>query len=181
MDIYEISKPSNSIEQCNVFEGKWIPDEIYPWYNASQCPFAGSGFNCMANGRGDRGYTKWRWKPRNCEIPRFSAREILEKLRGKRVVFAGDSLSRTQWESLICMLMIGVDDKRSVYEVNGKKITKQKTFGCTPGSVPRRSPKRVKSTLRLDQLDDISREWIDSDDLIFNSGHWWTPTKLFEM
>ncbi|PON99685.1 Trichome birefringence-like family [Trema orientale] len=195
-----ISKPGSSIEKCNVFEGKWIPDESYPLYNASQCPFAESGFNCLANGRRDRGYLKWRWKPKNCEILRFNAREILEKLRGKRVVFVGDSLSRTQWESFVCMLMTGVDDRRSVYEVNGKKITKQirflgvrfstynlkvdfyrSVFLVQPSSAPRRAPKRVKSTLRLDLLDDISREWIDSDVLIFNSGHWWTPTKLFEM
>lgn len=193
-------KPSSSNEKCNVFEGKWIPDESYPLYNASHCPFAESGFNCFRNGRRDKGYTKWRWKPKNCEIPRFNAREVLEKLRWKRVVFVGDSLSRTQWESFICMLMTGVDDKRSVYEVNGNKITKRirflgvqfstynlrvdfyrSVFLVQPSSVPRRAPKRVKSTLRLDMLDDMSREWFDSDVLIFNSGHWWTPTKLFEM
>ncbi|KAF2282844.1 hypothetical protein GH714_043300 [Hevea brasiliensis] len=121
-------------------------------------------------------------------------------MRGKRIVFVGDSLSRTQWESLICMLMTGVEDKRSVYEVNGNKITKQirflgvrfssfdlridfyrSVFLVQPGPTPRRAPKRVKSILKLDKLDDISNEWIDSDVLIFNSGHWWTPSKLFEM
>lgn len=204
MHSYEIvSTPRNgsiSAEKCNVFEGKWIQDESYPLYNASQCPFAERGFNCLANGRRDRGYTKWRWKPKNCDIPRLDVRKILGRLYGKRVVFVGDSLSRTQWESLICMLMTGVDDKRSVYEVNGNKITKQirflgvrfstynlridfyrSVFLVRPSSVPRRAPKRVKSTLRLDLMDDISKAWIDSDVLVFNSGHWWTPTKLFEM
>ncbi|KAL0332677.1 UNVERIFIED_CONTAM: protein trichome berefringence-like 7 [Sesamum calycinum] len=33
--------------------------------------------------------------------------------------------------------------------------------------------------LRLDKLDDISKEWINSDVLIFNSGQWWVPGKLF--
>ena len=154
----------------------------------------------MANGRKDRGYTKWRWKPKSCEVPRFNARDTLIKLRGKRVVFVGDSLSRTQWESFVCILMSGVDDKRSVYEVNGNKINKQirflgirfsmydlrvdfyrSVFLVQPSSAPRRSPKRVKSTLRLDLLDDIGKEWVDSDVLVFNSGHWWTSTKLFEM
>lgn len=197
---YEISNLSSSIEKCNVFEGRWVPEESYPLYSASQCPFAERGFNCLANGRTDMGYTKWRWKPKGCDIPRFNVRDILEKLRGKRVVFVGDSLSRTQWESLICMLMAGVDDKKSVYEVNGNKITKQirflgvrfssynlridfyrSVFLVKPGPVPARAPKRVKTTLRLDVLDDISKEWIDSDILIFNSGHWWTPSKLFEL
>ena len=114
--------------------------------------------------------------------------------------FVGDSLSRTQWESLICLLMTGVDDKKSVYEVKGNKISKKirflgvrfssfdlridfyrSVFLVQPSSVPRRAPKRVKTTLRLDLLDDINKEWIDSDVLIFNSGHWWTPSKLYEM
>lgn len=186
--------------ECDFFDGMWIPDESYPLYNASECPFAEQGFNCLANGRKDKGYLKWRWKPKNCEIPRFNVQAILEKLRGKRVVFVGDSLSRTQWESMICLLVTGVDDKKSVYEVNGNKISKQirhlgvrfssfnftvefyrSVFLVQPAPVPKRAPKRVKSTLKLDMLDYISREWIDSDILIFNSGHWWTPTKLFEM
>ncbi|XP_050214241.1 protein trichome berefringence-like 7 [Mercurialis annua] len=198
---FEVSKSGNgSVNECNVFRGSWIRDETYPLYNASQCPFVEQGFNCLANGRIDRGYTKWRWKPKDCDIPRFHVQQTLEKLRGKRIVFVGDSLSRTQWESLICMLMTGVEDKRSVYEVNGNKITKQirflgvnfssfdlridfyrSVFLVQPGPRPRHAPKRVKSTLKLDKLDDISNEWIDSDVLIFNSGHWWTPSKLFEM
>ncbi|XP_065847326.1 protein trichome berefringence-like 7 [Euphorbia lathyris] len=197
----QIPNYNYSISECNFFEGGWIRDENYPLYDASQCPFAEQGFNCLANGRKDRGYTKWRWKPKNCEIPRFDIHQILEKLRGKRIVFVGDSLSRTQWESLICILMSGVEDKKSVFEVNKNKITKQirflgvlfssfnlridfyrSVFLVQPGSrIPKHSPKRVKSTLKLDKLDDISKEWINSDVLIFNSGHWWTPTKLFEM
>lgn len=62
-------------------------------------------------------------KPRDCEIPRFSVHEILEKLRVKRIVFVGDALSRAQWESMICILMTGVEDKKSVYEVKGRKMT----------------------------------------------------------
>ncbi|XAR62437.1 hypothetical protein NMG60_11017188 [Bertholletia excelsa] len=195
-----INEPSASNGECNFFNGRWVPDERYPLYNASECPFVEQGFNCLANGRRDKRYLKWRWKPKNCSIPRFNARAVLEKLRRKRVVFVGDSLSRTQWESMICLLMTGVEDKRSVYEVYGNKISKQirhlvvrfssfdftiefyrSVFLVEPGPVPKRAPKRVKSTLKLDELDEISREWIDSDILIFNSGHWWNAAKLFEM
>lgn len=197
---YPIPAPHNSAKQCNVFDGRWVKDASYPLYNSSQCSFAERGFNCLANGRKDRDYLKWRWKPKHCDVPRFDARVILERLRGKRVVFVGDSLSRTQWESLICMLMTGVEDKNSVYEINGNKITKRirflgvlfrshslridfyrSVFLVQPGIKPKRAPKRVKSTIKLDTLDDISKEWIDSDILVFNSAHWWTPTKLFEM
>ncbi|KAJ7959240.1 Trichome birefringence-like family [Quillaja saponaria] len=123
-----ILKFNRSIGICNVSEGSWITDNSYPLYDASDFPFAERGFNCFANGRKDRGYTKWRWKPRDCDIPRFDAHTVLEQLRGKRVVFVGDSLSRTQWESFICLLKTGVEDKKSVYEVNGNKINKQIQF-----------------------------------------------------
>lgn len=79
-------------------------DESFPLYDASQCSFAEHGFNCLANGKRDKEYLKWRWKPKNCDILGFDAKEILELLRGKMVVFVGDSLSRTQWESMICMV-----------------------------------------------------------------------------
>lgn len=196
----EALKFNVSRDTCHVFDGSWIQDDSYPLYDASHCPFIERGFNCLANGRKDRGFTKWRWKPNNCDIPRFDAHRILELLRGKRVVFVGDSLSRTQWESLICLLMTGVEDKKSVYEIKGNKITRQirflgvrfstfdvridfyrSVFLVKPGPVPSFAPKRVKTALRLDKIDDISREWIDSDVLIFNSGHWWTRTKLSDM
>ncbi|KAG6432557.1 hypothetical protein SASPL_104137 [Salvia splendens] len=191
---------NNMSKECNVFDGKWVVDDSYPLYNASDCPFVEHGFDCVGNGRKDRDYLKWRWKPKNCEIPRLDVGAALKYLRGKRVVFVGDSLSRTQWESMVCMLMSGVEDKRFVYEANGNEITKQirhlsvrfETFSLTvefyrsvflvqPGAAPKHSPKRVKAVLKLDQMDDISSEWIDSDILIFNSGHWWTRTKLFEL
>ncbi|KAJ0547865.1 putative PMR5 domain, PC-Esterase [Helianthus annuus] len=185
---------------CDLYDGSWVVDETYPLYNASQCPFAEKGFNCLANGRKNKGYLKWRWKPKNCDVSRFDVEEVLEKLRGKRVVFVGDSLSRTQWESMICLLMNGVEDKTSVYEVNGNTISKKirylgvrfssynftvefyrSVFLVQIGSVPKRAPKRVKSTIKLDELDSISSKWIDSDILVFNTGHWWNRGKLFEI
>lgn len=35
---------------------------------------------------------------------RFNATDMLEKIRGKRLMFAGDSLQRQQWQSLVCMV-----------------------------------------------------------------------------
>ncbi|XP_027343751.1 protein trichome berefringence-like 7 isoform X1 [Abrus precatorius] len=193
-------RSNGSVGKCDVFDGSWVQVQGYPLYDAKECPFVEQGFDCLGNGRSDRDYLSWRWKPKSCEIPRFDVRGVLEMLRSKRVVFVGDSMSRTQWESLICMLMAGVDDKRSVYEVNQNKITKRirflgvrfsafnftieffrSVFLVQHGRMPKHAPKRVKSTLLLDKLDDISDHWVDSDILIFNTGHWWVPSKLFDM
>lgn len=45
---------------------------------------------------------------------------MLQLLRGKRLVFVGDSLNRNMWESLICILRNAVKNKHNVYEVNGR-------------------------------------------------------------
>lgn len=37
-------------------------------------------------------------------VCRFDPEVAVEKLRGKRLVFAGDSLQRSQWESFVCMI-----------------------------------------------------------------------------
>ncbi|TKY60421.1 trichome berefringence 7 [Spatholobus suberectus] len=196
-----LSETNNgSVRECDVFDGSWAQVQGHPSYNATECPFVERGFDCLGNGRSDRDYLSWRWKPRSCEIPRFDVRAVLEMLRSKRVVFVGDSMSRTQWESLICMLMAGVEDKRGVYEVNQNKITKRirflgvrfsafnftveffrSVFLVQQGRMPRHAPRRVKSTLLLDRLDDMSDQWVNSDILIFNTGHWWVPSKLFDM
>lgn len=198
--VYGTSTFNDSVSTCNVLDGNWVVDNSYPLYNATECPFVERGFDCLRNGRKDTDYLKWRWKPRNCNIPRFNVQSLLENFRGKKIVFVGDSMSRTQWESLICLLMTGVQDKKSVYEINGNEITKQirylgvrfgsfnftieffrSVFLVQQGFMPRHAPKRVRSTLKLDKLDDISNQWIDSDVLIFNTGQWWVPGKLFNM
>nr|GMD49427.1 protein trichome berefringence-like 7 [Ipomoea batatas] len=189
---------NGSDSECDVYDGNWVVDNSYPLYNASECPFVEQGFNCLANGRTDGDYITWKWRPRSCGIPRYHVHSTLEMLRNKRVVFVGDSMSRTQWESLICLLMTGVQDKSSVFEVNGNKITKQIRFlGVRFSSFnfsiefyrsvylvqhnwsAKYAPRRVRSTLKLDKMDAISDEWTNADILIFNSGQWWVPGKLF--
>ncbi|GFP83994.1 protein trichome birefringence-like 10 [Phtheirospermum japonicum] len=38
---------------------------------SKDCRFLDEGFRCSENGRPDFFYTKWRWQPRNCNLPRF--------------------------------------------------------------------------------------------------------------
>lgn len=69
------------------YDGRWVWDDNYPLYESPDCPFIDSGFRFLENGRPDSFYTKWRWQPKACNLPRFNATKILEKLRNRRIAF----------------------------------------------------------------------------------------------
>ena len=60
-----------SEKDCDFFDGKWVWDETYPLYNPKNCSFIDGGFRCSENGRPDNLFTKWRWQPRRCNLPRL--------------------------------------------------------------------------------------------------------------
>lgn len=50
-------------------------------------------------------------------IFRFNGTDMLESLRGKRVIIVGDSLNRNQWESLACLLYSSIASSDAHVEV----------------------------------------------------------------
>lgn len=179
---------------CDFTRGRWVYDESYPLYTNGSCPLIDEGFNCQGNGRLDKDYMKWRWQPQDCDIPRFNATKMLELLRGKRLVFVGDSINRNQWESMLCMLMGALRDPSRVFETHRRRITKEKgnysfkfvDYKCTveyyashflvhEGKA--RVGQKRKQTLRIDAIDHGSSRWRGADILIFNTAHWWSHYK----
>ncbi|XP_057799112.1 protein trichome birefringence-like 34 isoform X2 [Salvia miltiorrhiza] len=80
---------------CDLFSGRWVFDDVnYPLYEEGKCSFMKNEFACQKHGRKNVEYQQWAWKPHNCQLPRFDGRKLMEKIRGKRVVFVGDSLNR---------------------------------------------------------------------------------------
>lgn len=58
------------VKECDLTKGYWVFDESYPIYARDSCPFIDEGFDCEGNGRLDRNFTKWRWQPKDCDLPR---------------------------------------------------------------------------------------------------------------
>ncbi|CAN1127020.1 Protein trichome birefringence [Linum perenne] len=110
-----------SLEGCDFFDGEWVMDDSYPLYKPGSCSFIDEQFNCILNGRSDKDYQKYTWKPHSCTLPRLNAGRLLDMLRGKRLVFVGDTLNRNMWESMACMLKGAAKDQSNVYEVNGRQ------------------------------------------------------------
>ncbi|KAK4404964.1 protein trichome birefringence [Sesamum angolense] len=152
-------------------------------------------FNCFLNGRPDNGYHKLKWKPKGCTLPRLDGSHMLELLRGKRLVFIGDSLNRNMWESLICILRNSVKDKNKVYEEFGRHHFRTEAsysfvfeeYKCTveffvaPFLVQEWEVEgkngTTKETLRLDLISRSADKYKNADIIVFNTGHWWTHEK----
>ncbi|GER57558.1 trichome birefringence-like [Striga asiatica] len=90
--------------KCNLFVGDWVPYEGQLLYTNNSCSFIGGHQDCMKNGRPDRDYLHWRWKPHACDLPRLHPKKFLQLMRNKTWAFIGDSINRNHAQSFMCIL-----------------------------------------------------------------------------
>ncbi|XP_012467965.1 protein trichome birefringence [Gossypium raimondii] len=184
-----------SLMNCDLFDGGWVKDNSYPLYKPGSCSFIDEQFSCIINGRPDKSYQKLKWKPKGCTLPRLNGGHMLELLRGKRLVFVGDSLNRNMWESLVCILKNAAKKPKNVYEAHGRSYFRGEVsysfifkdynftleFFVSPFLVrewemPDKNGGK-KETLRLDLVGKSADQYKSADILVFNTGHWWTHEK----
>lgn len=116
---------------------------------------------------------------------RFDAIKLLEILRGKRLMFVGDSIQRGQFESMVCLVQSVIPSgKKSLRRVPPMKIFRAEDFNVSieyywaPFIVESNSDHATNHTVlkRLAHLDSIAKhgkEWSGVDVLIFESYVWW--------
>ncbi|KAK1553228.1 hypothetical protein Q3G72_031261 [Acer saccharum] len=159
-DSQPMKMQESSYGKCDLYDGRWVRDNTKPYYPAGSCPHIDRDFDCHRNGRPDDGFVKWKWKPNGCDMPSLNATDFLERLRGKKLVFVGDSLNRNMWESL--------DYNCTVDFVGSPFLVRESSFRSKNGSI---------ETLRLDLMDRTTSMYHDADVIVFNTGHWWTHEK----
>ncbi|XP_062118220.1 protein trichome birefringence-like 39 [Humulus lupulus] len=175
------SQDTKNTKRCNVYKGKWVLDNSYPLYDSKACPYIRKEFDCQKYGRPDNMYLKFRWKPNedDCDLPRFTGLDFLERFKGKKIMFIGDSISLNHWQSFMCLLHSAVPAGSTI---NGQQNGSVASFLFKDYGVSVMlfnshylvdiEVEKIGRVLKLDSLKS-GNIWKQMDVLIFNTWLWW--------
>ncbi|KAK8563905.1 hypothetical protein V6N13_005873 [Hibiscus sabdariffa] len=172
-------------EECDITRGKWVFNRSSkPLYTDRSCPYVERQYSCEKNGQLELDYRHWEWQPDDCYLPKFDPKVALKKLRGKRVVFVGDSLQRSQWESFICMVEWTIPPQhKSMKRGRIRDVFKAKEYNASiefhwaPFLVQSNTDLNIlepkKRIVKIDSVSNSSRDWEGADIIAFNTYVWW--------
>ncbi|OAY64122.1 Protein trichome birefringence-like 33 [Ananas comosus] len=149
------------MEYCNIFEGVWVYDEAArPLYGEEDCPYIYDQLN-------------------------FDASAVLEMLRGKRMMFVGDSVNHGQFFSMVCLLHRIIPLHAKSFQSNGSlSVFKAKDYNASiefywaPFLVESNSDNAVahrigERVILPWSIDFHARHWKGSHIIVFNTYLWW--------
>lgn len=182
--------------ECKLEQGKWIPDSTPPLYNSSTCKYIQAHQNCLKNGRPDDGYLYWKWKPDGpCDVPRIDPAAFFTAMRNRSVVFAGDSIARNQFQSLLCILSQAEvprhtywseDGRHNVYNFQPSNVTL--TIRWSPYLVHVENklitwPDNTTETVSHIYVDELDPNWVTAvvgaEILHISTGQWWYKRAVY--
>jgi len=180
-----------------VFSGSWVPDDAeHPLYREEACPYIHPQLTCQARGRPDTAYQRWRWQPHDCRLPAFDAVRMLEALRGKRMLYVGDSLGRGQFASMVCLLQSAIpdtgarsfemsaDQQHTVFTAREYNATVE--FYWAPFLLESNSDNAAvhrisERMVRRGSIGYHGRHWEGVDVIVFNTYLWWCTGLRFRI
>ncbi|KAK4344922.1 hypothetical protein RND71_035098 [Anisodus tanguticus] len=151
--------------KCDLYIGEWVPDPTSPFYTNRTCYSIEAHQNCMGNGRPDTDYLYWRWKPRDCELPKFNPKRFLDMMRHKSLAFIGDSIMRNQ--NLVSGFMFKTSCRR-------KKVKRFTMTSNTKAEDDNNGVSTDTVQLHLDRPDDVwTRQFDNFDYVVIAGGKWY--------
>ncbi|XP_075084154.1 protein trichome birefringence-like 33 [Nicotiana tabacum] len=180
-------------EGCDVFKGRWVWEKSRPLYEEYECPYIQPQLTCQEHGRPDKDYQHWRWQPHACSLPSFNATLVLESLRGKRMLFVGDSLNRGQFVSMVCLLQRIIPQNAKSMETFGsltvftaKDYNAKIEYYWAPfllesnadDAVIHRITDRI---VRKGSINKHGKNWKGADIIVFNTYLWWMTGMPFKI
>uniref|UniRef100_A0A0D9WP63 Trichome birefringence-like N-terminal domain-containing protein n=1 Tax=Leersia perrieri TaxID=77586 RepID=A0A0D9WP63_9ORYZ len=123
------SPASSAACDAALARGEWVRDAAAaaaPYYTNATCSFIHDYQNCLKHGRPSTEFLRWRWRPAAVcggavaagEL-RFDAARFLRLMRGKSMLFVGDSLASSHVTSLMCLLSQAESPSRSPRDADG--------------------------------------------------------------